>query len=213
MQGFEYSEIKGIIFDLDGTLYVCDRFASEIQNAATVYIAGIKGINHSEAGLLMAATRDRLMEERDTAQTISAVCTELGGSVQELHRFFESALHPEAFLVRDARIIRLLGCLAEQFSLYVYTNNNRVLTTRIMNYLGLDTMANGIFTIDDSWIGKPDEQMVKVVLERVGLFPNEALFVGDRYDIDLRIPEQLGCPIYLSQTLEQLLRLEGLLHK
>ena len=80
-----------------------------------------------------------------------------------------------------------------------------------MNYLGLDGVMHGIFTIDDSWRGKPDEGMVKRVLENIGLAPNETLFVGDRYDVDLRVPDQLGCPVYLSRNLEQLLRLEELL--
>jgi HAD superfamily hydrolase (TIGR01549 family) len=205
------AEIRGIVFDLDGTLYVCDRFGAEIQAAAAAYIAGVKRITQAEAGLLITATRQRLTEESGTVQTISAVSTELGGSVQELHRFFERTLRPEAHLVRDVRVIRLLERLAEQFSLYIYTNNNRVLTTRIINYLGLDGVMRGIFTIDDTWRGKPDEGMVNKVLEVIGLSPKEALFVGDRYDVDLRVPEQLGCPVYLSQNLEQLLRLEELL--
>lgn len=206
-------EIRGIVFDLDGTLYVCDRFAAEIQSAAAAYIAGLKRISRAEAGLVMAATRLRLVEESGAVQTISAVCTELGGEVQELHRFFEQNLRPEAYLVRDERIIRLLEHLAAHFSLYIYTNNNRVLTARIMNYLGLDGIVSNIFTIDDTWMGKPDEGMVKRVLKAIGLPPAEALFVGDRYDVDLRVPEQLGCPVYLSQNLEQLLRLEKLLTK
>ncbi len=211
MPPFPSAEIKGIIFDLDGTLYVCDRFATEIQNAAAAYIAGVKGISETEAGLLMAATRQRLSEESGTVQTLSAVCTELGGSIQDLHRFFETSLRPEAYLVRDERVIRLLERLSERFALYIYTNNNRVLTTRIMNYLGLDGLVDGIFTIDDTWRGKPDEGMVNRVLDEIKLSPNQVLFVGDRYDVDLRVPEQLGCPVYLSQNLEQLLRLEELL--
>ena len=211
MPEFMSAEIRGIVFDLDGTLYVCDRFAAEIQAAAAAYIAGVKRITVAEAGLLITATRLRLTEESGTVQTISAVCRELGGSVQELHRFFERTLRPEAHLVRDERVIRLLERLAERFSLYIYTNNNRVLTTRIIDYLGLDGVVRGTFTIDDVWRSKPDEGMVKRVLEEIGLSPTEALFVGDRYDVDLRVPEQLGCPVYLSQNLEQLLRLEELL--
>jgi putative hydrolase of the HAD superfamily len=205
------TEIRGIVFDLDGTLYVCDRFAAEIHDAAVAYFAGLKRIGREEAELLMATTRQRLTEESGIVQTISAVCVELGGSVKELHRHFERTLRPEAYLVRDGRVIRLLERLAERFPLYIYTNNNRVLTTRIMDYLGLDGLFRGIFTIDDSWRGKPDEGMVKRVLEEVGLAPGETLFVGDRYDVDLRLPERLGCPVYLSQNLEQLLRLEDLL--
>lgn len=211
MSAVPSSEMRGIVFDLDGTLYACDRFAAEIQDAAAAYIAGLREIRCADAVELMAATRQRLSELNGTVQTLSAVCVELGGSIQDLHRFFENHLRPEAFLVRDERVIGLLERLAVRFSLYIYTNNNRVLTARIMNYLGLDRAVHGVFTIDDTWIGKPDEGMVRRVLEQIGFSPGEVLFVGDRYDVDLRVPEQLGCPVYLSQNLEQLLRLEALL--
>ena len=204
-------DIRGIVFDMDGTLYVCDRYAAKIQEAAAAYIAGIKHINQDEAAQLMAATRLQLEGESGTVQTLSAVCTCLGGSVQGLHRFFEDNLRPEAYLERNEQVIRLMERLAEQFSLYIYTNNNRVLTARIMNYLGLAGTVSGTFTIDDTWRGKPDEGMVNRVLGEIGLSPEEVLFVGDRYDVDLRVPEQLGCPVYLSRNLEQLLRLEELL--
>lgn len=211
MSTFAPAEIRGIIFDLDGTLYVCENFAAEIHDAAAAYIAGLKGISQEEAAQLMGAARKKLAEESGTVQTLSAVCRELGGSVQELHRHFVHKLRPEAYLVRDERVIRLLETLAERFPLYIYTNNNRVLTTRIINHLGLNHALHGLFTIDDEWRAKPDEEMVKMMLETIGLSPDEALFVGDRYDVDLRVPEQLGCPVYLSQNLEQLLRLEELL--
>ena len=204
-------QIRGIVFDLDGTLYVCERFAAEIHNAAASYIAVLKGVSLEDAELLMAETRRRLSEESGTVQTLSEVCSELGGSIQELHRLFEATLRPEAYLVRDERVIGLLERLAKKFSLYIYTNNNRVLTARIMNYLGLQGLVSGIFTIDDTWQGKPDEEMVRRILGEIGLSPDAALFVGDRYDVDLRVPEQLGCPVYLSQSLEQLLRLEEVL--
>ncbi len=205
------AEIKGIVFDLDGTLYVCDRYAAEIQAAAAGYIADFMQIRSAEAALIMAATRLRLIEESGTVPTISAVCTELGGNVPDLHRFFVQNLQPENYLAPDDRVIRLLKRLAEKFSLAIYTNNNRALTARIMNCLGLDGLVANVFTIDDTWRGKPDEEMVSRVLGTLGLAPEETLFVGDRYDVDLRLPEQLGCPVYLSQHLEQLLRLEELL--
>jgi len=205
------SAIRGIIFDLDGTLYVCDTFSAGIQDAADAYIARIRGISQSEAGLLTAAVRRRLNEESGIVQTLSAVCVELGGNVRELHALFEQKLRPEACLVRDDRVIQLLKRLSERFSLYIYTNNNRTLATRIINYLGLDGMFRAVFTIDDHWRAKPDENMLTMILSEIGLSPAEALFVGDRYDIDLRLPEQLGSPVYLSQNLEQLLRLEELM--
>lgn len=205
------SDIRGIVFDLDGTLYVCDAFAATIQVAAAAYIAGLKGISLAEAGLLISATRQRLSEENGTLQTLSAVCKELGGSVRDLHGAFEETLRPEASLVRDERVIHLMARLSDRFPLYIYTNNNRALATRIISYLGLNGMFSGIFSIDDTWQPKPDEQMLALILSKIGLSPVQTLFVGDRYDVDLRVAEQLGCPVYLSQSMEQLLRLEGLL--
>jgi putative hydrolase of the HAD superfamily len=211
MAAIACAEIGGIVFDLDGTLYVSDRYAAEIQAAAADYSAALMQISTAEAGLIMAATRLRLAEESGTVPTISAVCTELGGNLPDLHRVFLQKLRPEAYLVRDNRVIRLLERLAEKFTLAIYTNNNRALATRIMNCLGLDGLVAHMFTIDDTWRGKPDEEIVCRVLAALKLSPEEALFVGDRYDVDLRLPEQLGCPVYLSQHLEQLLRLEELL--
>jgi len=205
------SSIRGIIFDLDGTLYVSQPFATTIHETATGYIAHLKGINNEEARLLMAAARTRLADDTGITPTLSAVCTGLGGSIRELHALFTERLRPESFLKRDERVIDLLQRLSHRFQLSIYTNNNRALATRIIAYLGLDDFFREIFAIDDQWLAKPDETMLTHLLERLRLEPGETLFVGDRYDVDLRLPEQFGCPVYLSQSIDQLLRLEELL--
>jgi len=203
--------IRGIIFDLDGTLYVSPVFAAEIQDAAAGYIAGLKGLDPAEAQKLIVATRGDIAEETGCIPTLSAVCTALGGTAPDLHAFFERRLQPEEHLVRDARVNVLLQKLAARMPLYLFTNNNRVLTTRIIDHLGLHGLFRGIYTIDDTWKAKPDESMLDRILAEAGLKPAQALFVGDRYDVDLRLPEQRGCPVYLSQSIDQLLRLEDIL--
>ena len=205
------SDIRGIVFDLDGTLYTSPDFAATIQDGAVMYMAGLKGVGTDEMRTLMADTRRRLAEENGTVQTLSAVCTELGGSVRELHAFFEERLRPEFYLVRDERVIALLEKLRQRFRLYIYTNNNRVLATRILEYLGLDNLFERVFAIDDAWRAKPDEVVLEQLFSVTGLAPAQVLFVGDRYDVDLRLPEQKGCPVFLSQNVDQLLRLEGLI--
>lgn len=207
----ELNDIRGIVFDLDGTLYVSPSFAATIQKAAADYIAGIKKVELSEACRMMAETRSRLTKERDETPTLSAVCSELGGSVRDLHTFFATCLQPETHLVKDPRVVTLLKNLSKKTPLYLFTNNNRTLTTRIIDLLGLNKLFQRIYAIDDTWKAKPDEDMLDLVLAEAGLLPSQALFVGDRYDVDLRLPEQRGCPVYLCQSIEQLLRLEDLL--
>jgi putative hydrolase of the HAD superfamily len=205
------NRIRGIVFDLDGTLYVSPDFSAAIQNAATAYISRLRGITSDQACQLMANTRSLLAKESGTAPTLSAICTNLGGNVPDLHTFFEGCLIPEAYLTRNERVVTLLERLARHIPLYLFTNNNRALTTRIIDCLGLNGRFLHIYTIDDTWKAKPDEGLLDQILAETGLNPSEALFVGDRYDVDLRLPEQRGCPVYLSQSIEQLLRLEEVL--
>ena len=203
--------IRGIVFDLDGTLYVSPDFAATTQDAAAGYIAGLTGVTLEQASLVIAATRKNLAEESGEIPTLSSVCAKLGGDIRDLHTRFAEQLRPEDYLARDGRVVALLERLARRMPLYLYTNNNRTLTTRIIGLLGLDGLFRRIYTIDDSWKGKPDEGMLDRILADAGLSPPEALFVGDRYDVDLRLPEQRGCPVYLSQSVEQLLRIEDIL--
>lgn len=204
-------DIRAIVFDLDGTLYVCDAFAATIQSAAAGYVAELQGVSREEACMMIAATRLRLAGQSGAAQTLSAACCALGGTTPALHDYFQAHLQPEAFLQCDERVVELIGRLHRRFSIYIYTNNNRPLAERIMRLLGLDGGFDAIFSIDETWRAKPDELRLDQILTAIGLPPVQVLFVGDRYEVDLRLPEQRGCPIYLSQSVDQLLRLEELL--
>lgn len=207
----QYTDIRGIIFDLDGTLYESPGFAASILESAAGFISTIHHIEINEARRLIAETRQQLSDERDEIPTLSAVCSELGGGIRDLHSYFENHIRPEAYLLPDQRVIDLMTHLHTKLPLYLYTNNNRTLTTRILEQLGLRGLFKEIFSIDDTWTAKPDNIRLGKILADAGLQPSQALFVGDRYDVDLRLPEQLGCPVYLSQTIEQLLRLENLI--
>lgn len=208
MELFSPHGIRAIVFDLDGTLYVSDVYAATILDEAAAYIAGVLGVSTEEARQAMSASRQRLTKERGTVQTLSSVCSDLGGRTHALHSHFRKHLYPELHLKRDERVAALLERLSRRFCLYVYTNNNSVLSLRILSHLGLDGRFNTIFSIDDSWRSKPDEVRLEQVLQEIGKPPPEVLFVGDRYDIDLALPEQKGCPVYLSRTIDQLLRLD-----
>ena len=205
------TRIRGIVFDLDGTLYVAPDFADAIQDAACEYVARLKGITSEQADQLIASSRIHVAEETGAVPTLSSVCARLGGDIRDLHTYFEGRLRPETYLTRDKRVIDLLEKLSRSIPLYLFTNNNRALTARIIDYLGLNGLFRRIYTIDDTWKGKPDEDILDRILAEAGLMPSEALFVGDRYDVDLRLPAQRGCPVYLSQSVEQLLQLEGIL--
>jgi putative hydrolase of the HAD superfamily len=161
----------------------------------------------------MATTRQRLSGESGAVQTLSSVCSALGGSTPALHSHFCKHLMPESYLQRDERVTALLERLSRRYGLFIYTNNNSALALRILAHLGLEGRFSRIFAIDEGWRSKPDEVRLEQVLQVIGLPAAQVLFVGDRYDVDLALAERKGSPVYLSRTIEQLLRLNTILLK
>ena len=77
-----------------------------------------------------------------------------------------------------------------------------------MGTLGIAGYFRRVFTIEDSWRPKPDLTTLHDIFATIGSEPAHCLFIGDRYDIDLRLPQQLGSSVFLSTTLADLLSLE-----
>ncbi len=205
------SGIRAIVFDLDGTLYVNDGFADEIKRGADTYIAALKGIPPDAADTLIRKTRERLSREQGQEATLSSVCMELGGSVAGFHAAVTPLLHPEKLLKEDHRVTALITALAERFELYLYTNNNRALTDRILQAIGVSGLFEGIFTIEEFWRPKPDRDVLNHIFSTIQKTPEQCLFVGDRYDVDLRLPAEMGCQTFFVANLQGLLKLETLL--
>lgn len=205
-------ELKSLVFDLDGTLYVNNNLGHEISLCACRYIAELKGTAVAVASELLRETKRRLAIDSGMDSTLSHACLELGGDLKELHRRFADEIEPETYLSRDERVVRLLHSLGSKFNLAIYTNNNRRLSTRIMKAIGVAELFQQILTIEDSWQPKPDRWALENIYQALGSKPAECLFIGDRYDIDLRLPAAMGSMVFLATCVEELLPLNKLLH-
>ncbi len=199
--------IKAGIFDLDGTLYFNEALGREIGRVTAGYLSRIKGIDEYSAKELVRSTRKHLTLELGREASLSLACQTLGGDLHELHHVFAEEIEPETFLERDDIVIELLTGLGRTFPLYIYTNNNRSLSDRIMDALGVTQLFTRVFTIEDGWRPKPDRGTIELIFAEIGREPGECLFVGDRYDIDLRLPKELGATVHLVQQVEDLLAL------
>jgi len=206
-----FSDLKSLVFDLDGTLYVNYDLGREIHNCGCRYIGELKGTGVAEADVLIRSTKKRLKEESGFDSSLSHACMELGGDLRELHRRFVEEIFPERFLSQDERVVRLLHSLRSRFELYIYTNNNTHLSASIMESIGVLGLFRGIFTIEDSWRPKPDMDALNSVYGAIGRKPGEGMFIGDRYDIDLRLPAAMGSTVFLAKSVEELFPLNKLM--
>ncbi len=208
-----HSDIKALVFDLDGTLYTSAPLGREIMLSAGRYIADLQGVGLEEADLLIRETKKRLSSASGADITLSVACMELGGDIRELHRRLAGEIRPERFLSRDERVTELLKTLGNRFELHIYSNNNRALSAKIIDLLGLGGLFRQVFTIEDTWRPKPDRTGLEEVFRGIGRRPDECLFVGDRYDIDLRLPAALGSAVCLVSSTEELFHLCTLMNE
>lgn len=199
-----FRDLKALLFDLDGTLYVNARLGREIRLVACRYIADLKGIGVEEANLLIDETKKRLSAASGIDTPLSLACGELGGDLRELHRRLAAEIDPKPFVARDEGVVGLLKALGTRFELYLYTNNNRALTAAIMSQLGIAALFRQVFTIEDYWRPKPNREALAGIFRRIGRKPEECLFVGDRYDVDLRYPAEMGCAVFLVSSTREL---------
>lgn len=198
------TELKAMVFDLDGTLYVNASLGREIRRSACRYIARLRCLTVEEADFLINETKQRLSTDSGMDTPLSRACQELGGNLRDLHRHFAAEIDPEPFLTRDERVVELLKSLGRKFELYIYTNNNYSITAAIMGSIGIGGLFRQVFTIEDTWIPKPDQGALADILRRIGRKPGECMFVGDRFDVDLRFPAELGCAVFLVGTTKDL---------
>ena len=199
--------LRAIVFDLDGTLYQDERLGEEVHQCAFNYVAFLKGISAAQAEGVLRGARSC---PNGGVGTLSRAVISLGGDLRELHKRFNQEVHPESLLEPDPRVRELLGKLAGRFELHIYTNNNRALSGRIMAQLGIERCFQRVFTIEDSWRPKPDRATLEFILDAIGKRPDETLFVGDRYQVDLELPASLGCAVFETRSIEELLTLAQL---
>lgn len=207
------NEMKALVFDLDGTLYVNNDLGMKISSVACRYLADMKGVTHDEADALIRQTKENLSRSSGFDSTLSHAIMALGGDLRALHNRFAEEIRPQSFLSRDRRVVDLLQTLSENFELYLYTNNNRRLSTAIMDLIGVSGLFRRVFTIEDFWRPKPDRDSLETILNVIDRKPGECLFIGDRYDIDLRLPATMGCAVFLVNSVVELLSLAKLLSK
>ena len=202
------NRITSIVFDLDGTLYVSSELTDEIQRVAVDFIAFQLRVTTGEAETKLSAAKAELSARTGCEATLSAACDLLKCDIKALHGYLAENIEPEKYLVRDDRVIDMLGRIGKEYALYIYTNNNRSLTDRIMRLLGIDGLFARVFSVEDFWRPKPDRLALAKIFAAIGSEPVECLFVGDRYDVDLKLPEEHGSKVFLIQTVNKLLSLE-----
>ncbi len=159
------------VFDLDNTLYpaTCDLFA-EIDQRMTDFVARFLRLPREEA----RATQKKYYAEHGT--TLNGLMSMHGMDPAE----FLAHVH-EIDLTPLPRSPALAEAIAElPGKKFVYTNGSRRHAARVTEYMGLTSVFDGQFGIEDSqYTPKPHQSSYDTFIELYGLDPNRGVFFED----------------------------------
>jgi FMN phosphatase YigB (HAD superfamily) len=199
-----------IIFDIDSTLYTNELYAHEQVDAQVRHFARLRGMTDDEARKSVAAFRDEYFREHGKKISLGNALTHFGVPIAESVRWREQLLEPADFLTRDDRLAETLAVLSSRFALVAVTNNPVLPARKTLDALGVSGFFPELIGLDTTGVSKPHKLPFLTAASRMATETSRCLSVGDRYDIDIALPLELGMGGILVDGVEDVYLLPGI---
>ena len=185
--------LKTIIFDIDSTLYTSPAYAFEQVDCQVRHFAELRGMPHDEARNLVADFRKKWAAEHDGQKiSLGNLLTYFDIPIETSIEWRRTLLEPADFLGRDEKLISALQELKKKYRMICVTNNPVLPARKTLEAIGVSEFFPEIIGLDTCKVSKPHEKPFLLAAEKTGARFEECLSVGDRYDIDLALPMELG---------------------
>jgi phosphoglycolate phosphatase/putative hydrolase of the HAD superfamily len=203
-----------ILFDVDSTLYTNPEYARSQINLPIEKLAGLRGISFSQM-------KDAISQYRaDWAKTHNGqgishgnIFKAFGVSISESVKWREELCRPEQYLSKDPRLRSALEQLGSRFALGVVTNNPISIANRTLSVLGVEDMFRALIGLDTCGVSKPHVDILTRAAVLCGASIESCVSVGDRYEIDIALPLELGMGGILVDGVEDVYKLPEILVK
>ncbi len=184
------SMVKALVFDLDDTLYDEKQFVSGGFRTVAGYLEDRYGADRQAAYERMR----QLLREKGRGKIFDQLLAEKGldcSLVSDLVEIYRSH-QPSLKLYPDA--VSLLRRLQGKVKTGLITDGAAKVQWNKIRALGLDKIMDTIVVTDDHGVDcwKPSPFPYLLVTERLGVRPEDCLYVGDNPEKDFVTAKQLG---------------------
>ncbi|MCD6421632.1 MAG: HAD family hydrolase [Thaumarchaeota archaeon] len=178
--------IKAVVFDLDGTLYESEEYVRQLMIGIRDTLADLLSITAREADELLREVRARL-------GSITLGLKELGISRSTFYSALLKRLDPGKHIEPRPELLKLFSNLRRMgLKLGCHTNASRALAEKVLEALGVDSKVFDVIITCDDADPKPTIDGYLKILNLLNLKPEEVLYVGDRWRVELEPAKKLG---------------------
>ena len=208
---------KVLIFDIDATLYTCPEYAHEQIDSQIRHWARLSGTTSEEARKTVSNFRRKWAAEHGGKKiSLGNLFTHFGISIEKSIEWRKTLFDPFDYLKKDEKLSETLSELKKSFYLICATNNPVAPARRTLEALGVSEQIEEIVGLDTCLASKPSrailETAVKIASERTkdAIGFGDCVSVGDRFDIDLALPLELGMGGILVSGVEEVYETPGI---
>jgi phosphoglycolate phosphatase/putative hydrolase of the HAD superfamily len=206
--------ISALIFDMDLTLYTSPEYG-KVQNDSLVEKLGeVMGKSFEEMSKEIDEYRSSFSASRGGRKpSLTSILLNYGISMADNIRWREEIYEPARFLKEDRKLRAALGELSACYAMGVVTNNPVLVAHKTLAVLGVEDCFGALVGLDTCMTAKPGRLPFVKMTELLGCGAETCVSVGDRYDIDLALPLEMGMGGILVDGVEDVYSLPELLSK
>ena len=200
------SDLRAFIFDIDSTLYTNAAYAFEQVDCQVRQFAKERGITADEARRMVADYRKKFATEHNGSKvSLGNTLLAFGVPIEQSVQWRRELLEPADFLGRDVRLIESLKILQSKYKLICVTNNPILPARKTLDAIGVSDFFPEIVGLDTCFKSKPAIEPFMTAVERLGegIQVENCLAVGDRYDMDIALPLEMGMGGILVSGVEE----------
>jgi phosphoglycolate phosphatase/putative hydrolase of the HAD superfamily len=194
MKVFRLPEKCGaILFDVDSTLYDNSGYAQSQIDLPIKRLARFQGKTVERMNEDIARYRkDWADTHGEQSISLANTFTAFGVGIDESIVWRKELCLPEQYLCEDRLLRAALEKLRSCFILAVVTNNPVSVAEKTLDALGVEDLFHVIIGLDTCGVSKPHIEPFMRAAILCGTVPEACVSVGDRYDIDIALPLELG---------------------
>ena len=205
-------KVKGLIFDIDLTLYDNKDYYNSQTEVLIQRLAEEQRKDYLDVKNQIDSFKLKYAERnKGHKPSLGNTFVNFGIPIQKSVAWREELHKPENFLKEAPRLRKNLLTLKNYFKLIAVTNNPSSIGMRTLNALGLRDIFLNVIGLDISMVSKPHEKPFYLAKKELHLKFRNLISIGDRFEIDLEIPLALGMGGILIEKAKDIYKLPDIL--